>query len=160
MSNELEIYRRRYIPAELIFLKDDEVLHYEPGKLLVTRWSTINPKAAFATGTSAFFIDKCIKVTKLRDEHGNFCMWYCDIVETEETPGRIVYNDLLFDVIEKPDGTVQVVDIGEAADAFDTGLITKEQLLKGMYALENLLSSIRDGSFNAMKKTVEDAEKL
>ena len=155
-----EIYRRRYIPNELIHLKDDVIVRYDPGKMLITRWKTINKKTTFATGTSVFFIDKNIKVTKLRDKDGNFYMWYCDIVELEESPGRITYNDLLFDVIERPDGQIRVLDIGEAADAFAKGLITKTQLLRGMRATDMLLSMTRDGRFEELKKVVEEAESM
>ena len=154
------IYRRRYIPDELKCLKDDVILRYEPGKILITRWKTLNHKTDFATGTSVFFIDKNIKVSKLRDKNGNFCKWYCDIVEMVETPEKITYNDLLFDVCEFPDGTVRVVDIGEAADAYAQGLITKDQLLRGMYATDALLASIRNGSFEELKKQVDEAEKM
>ena len=35
---KLKLYRRRYIPDELIQLKDDHILRYEPGSLLITEW--------------------------------------------------------------------------------------------------------------------------
>ena len=155
-----EIYRRRYIPDEIKWLKDDIILRYEPGKILITRWKTLNCKTDFATGTSVFFIDKHIKVSKLRDKDGNLCKWYCDIVEIVETPEKITYNDLLFDVVQLPDGEVRVVDIGEAADAYEQGLITKDQLLCGMHATDALLACIRDGSFEEMKKQVDQAEQM
>ena len=155
-----EIYRRRYIPEELVHLKDDIILKYEPGKLLVTRWKTLKNKNSFATGTSVFVIDKNIKVSKLCDKDGRLYMWYCDIVEMDETPDRITYNNLLFDVVEFPNGEVRVVDIGEAADAYEQGLITKDQLLRGMRATDALLASMRDGSFEEFKKMVNEAEKF
>ena len=64
-NSNLKLYRRRYIPNELTHLKDDRILQYDPGKLLITEWKTLKPRKDFARGVSAFFLDRGIKVSKL-----------------------------------------------------------------------------------------------
>ncbi len=150
-----EIYRKRFIPNELVHLKGDEILRYEPGKILITRWKTLNPKTEFASGISAYLIDRGIKVSKMLRPDGSLFRWYCDIVEYIEEPGKLTCVDLLFDVIESEDGRIEVVDIGEAADAYETGLITKDQLLRGMRTTDLLLNCIYTGTFAEIKQLIE-----
>jgi len=158
-TDYLEIYRKRYIPNELILLKDDEVLVYEPGKILITRWKTLNPKTDFSSGISAYLLDRGVKVSKMMCADGRLCRWYCDIVEYIEEPAKLTCVDLLFDVVILPDGSVEVLDIGEAADAFEQGLITKDQLMRGMRTTDLLLADIHSGRFEEIKQLVEDTAK-
>lgn len=153
-----EIYRRRFIPNEYLHLKGDRVLKYEPGKLLLTRWKTLNPKPEFASGVSAYFLDRGIKLSRFLHEDGSLSYWYCDIIDVIEEPGRLTYEDLLFDVAIMPDGELRVLDVGEAAEAFEKGLITEEQLLRGMKILDKVLYDIYSGAFEENKRIVEDAE--
>ena len=61
--NQLKLYRKRYFPDELIYLKDDLVLHTETN-LIITKWNTLIPRADIAYGISAYLIDKNIKISK------------------------------------------------------------------------------------------------
>ena len=155
----LKLYRRRYIPAELIHLKDDHILRYEPGLLLITEWKTLKPRKDFARGVSAFFLDKGIKVSKLMDEQGQITRWYCDIGAFHLNPeeNSLTFEDLLFDVVVHTDGSYQVLDIGEAADAYKQQLISEAQLLYAMQTLDSLLNMLHDGSFAALQDIIAQA---
>lgn len=155
----LKLYRRRYIPEETVPLLDDEILKFNESQL-ITRWKTLKPRQDFAGGVSAFFLDKGWKVSKIIDCEGNITYWYCDIIDfvTDEENNSITYEDLLFDVVVYPNGKLKVLDCDEAADAFEQGIITKEQLLKGLRSMNELLGVIYQGRFDRLQAIIEGAE--
>ena len=157
-TDNLHLYRRRFIPDELIYLKDDKILKFEDN-LLITSWKTLNPKTDFASGVSAFFIDKNWKVSKILDHEGNLMHWYCDIIDClwDEDANSLTYEDLLFDVVVYPNGMAKVLDCDEAAEAREKGLITEEQLLKGLKSMNELLNLIYQGRFDRLEAVVEGA---
>jgi len=57
------LFRRRFIPDELISLKDDIILVMEP-ELIITKWITLHPRKDIARGISAFYLDKGYKACK------------------------------------------------------------------------------------------------
>lgn len=156
---ELKLYRRRHIPDELIHLKDDRILQYVPGQLLITEWKTLKPRKDFVRGVSAFFLDRGIKVSKLFNADQQATHWYCDIgmFHLCTADNSLTFEDLLFDVVVQPDGSYRVLDIGEAADAYQNGLITKEQLLYAMQVLDQLLETLHDGSFAGFQQLIDQA---
>ena len=77
----LHLFRRRFIPDEITPLSDDKVLKLEEN-LIITSWKTLNPRTDFASGMSAYFIDKGWKVSKFLDCEGNIKYWYCDIIDS------------------------------------------------------------------------------
>ena len=158
-KEDLHLYRRRYIPNEKIFLKDDKVLFCDE-KLLITKWTTLNPKTEFAGGVSAFFIDKGWKVSKIIDYSGKLMHWYCDIIDSviDEETNSYTYEDLLFDVVVYPDGRLQVLDCDEAAEAREKNLISEEQLLKALKSMNTLLKYIYRGKFSELQNVIEKAE--
>lgn len=79
-----KMWRKRYIPYEIINISQDEVL-YRDDRLIVTRWETIHPRADFQKGISFIFLDEGIKISKLYKENGEFFKYYCDIID-------VVYN--------------------------------------------------------------------
>lgn len=155
----LKLYRRRYIPNELTHLKDDRILQYEPGKLLITEWKTLKPRKDFACGISAYFLDQGIKLSKLFDHNGNLTRWYCDIgcFHLNSEDNSLTFEDLLFDVVISKDGSYRVLDIGEAVEAYQRNLITEEQLLYGMNVLDTLLMLIHNGKFCELQKIIDQA---
>ena len=156
---DLNLYRRRYVPDELIHLKDDRILQYIPGELLVTEWKTLKPRKDFVRGVSAIFLDRGIKVSKLFHSDQQLSHWYCDVGMFRLTPesNSLTFEDLLFDVVVWPDGHYDVLDIGEAADAYQSGLISKEQLIYAMQALNYLLETLRDGTFAKFQQIIDQA---
>ncbi|MCR4625235.1 MAG: DUF402 domain-containing protein [Lachnospiraceae bacterium] len=154
----LHLFRRRFIPDELTPLQDDIVLKYEDN-LLITSWKTLNPRPDFATGISAYFIDKGWKVSKFLDCEGNVKYWYCDIIDCiiDEENNTFTYEDLLFDVVVYPNGNVKVLDCDEAAEACEKGLITEAQLLKGLRSMNELLNNVYHGRFDRLQSVIENA---
>ncbi len=165
MSEKIVLFRRRFIPNELTFLKDDEIIAYNDD-LIATRWNSLKPRSDFARGMSTYYRKKGIKISKIIDKDGNFLHWYCDIVtecgeealEVERTcnlrngadkylltggePGvrAIVYQDLLVDVIVNPNGLIEVADLDELADASKAGLITPDMVDKALRTTHDYLA--------------------
>ena len=99
----LKLYRRRFIPDELTYLADDEILRFDD-EMLVTRWKSLHPRGDFDGGISVFFLKDGWKVSKLLDRDGNVLHWYCDIIDIvrNEEENSLTYEDLLFDVVVSP----------------------------------------------------------
>ncbi|MBQ6025775.1 MAG: DUF402 domain-containing protein [Lachnospiraceae bacterium] len=148
----LHLFRRRFIPDEITPLSDDKVLKLEEN-LIITSWKTLNPRTDFASGMSAYFIDKGWKVSKFLDCEGNIKYWYCDIIDCilDEASNSFTYEDLLFDVVVYPNGSIKVLDCDEAADAREKGYITEEQLLRGLKSMNELLTTIYHGRFDRLQ---------
>lgn len=157
MSN-LKLYRKRFIPNETVWLKDD-VVELRSEKCLVTSWKTLRPKNGFSHGCSCYFLEKGLKISKLYRADDSLSYYYCDIVEFTEdlSENSLTVTDLLADVILYPDGTYQVMDLDELAEAFETGLICAEQLTKSLRLLNQLLQIIQDNAFYTL---LEELEKL
>ncbi len=155
-----KIYRKRFIPDELICLKDDYILRYEPN-LLITGWLTLKPRRDIARGVSAYILNKGIKVSKIYDRFGRLVYWYCDIIRTVRKPeeNSLIFEDLLLDVIVYEDGSYRVADLGEAADALEQGLITQDMLISALRTLDKLLETINNGEFTVLQKIVNDSER-
>ena len=154
----LHLFRRRFIPDEITPLSDDKVLKLEEN-LIITSWKTLNPRTDFASGMSAYFIDKGWKVSKFLDCEGNIKYWYCDIIDciVDEASNSFTYEDLLFDVVVYPNGNVKVLDCDEAAEACEKGLITEAQLLKGLRSMNDLLNNVYHGRFDRLQSVIENA---
>lgn len=155
----LKLYRRRYIPNELTWLKDDEILRAD-GEYIVTRWKTLHPRPDFERGVSVFFVKEGWKVSKIFGHDGNFQYWYCDIIDivTNEAENSITYEDLLFDVVVFPNGKYKVLDCDEAAQAYDQGLITKQQMTSSLRSLHELLEVIYHARFDRLESIVDAYE--
>ena len=135
------LYRKRFIPEEVLPLEDDEIL-LENERYLVTRWHTIKPRADFAWGISCYDLQKSYKVSRFMDEQDRLVYYYCDVVEWEAQGGDKFFTDLLADVIIHPDGSIHVVDLEEIADAREQGRITEAQANKALRILAALLKDL------------------
>lgn len=149
--NSLQIYRKRFIPNEIIPL-NDPVLE-QNDSIVITTWNTIRPKTLLHHGCSCYYLQEGWKVSKFYTEDHSLLYWYCDIVEFDynTVTGSMVVTDLLADVIIYPDGKVEVVDLDELAEAHTKGLITDEQLHRGLQQLNNLLSIIYQNRFQELQ---------
>ncbi len=155
----IRLYRKRIIPEECVFLKDDVIL-YRDKEVIVTRWNTLHPKKTLHHGYSCYFLERGFKVSKFYDHDNRLISWYCDIISHtyDEAEDTYVFTDLLADVIVYPDGFVRVVDLDELADAFRDGLIDSDQLQTALRHLDKLLSQIYKGAFPRLQKYIEDFE--
>jgi predicted RNA-binding protein associated with RNAse of E/G family len=158
---KLNLYRRRFIPNELIHLKDDEILIAEPN-LIVTRWKTLHPRHDIARGISAFFLDQGFKVSKIYNRNDQVVYWYCDIIQVkkEEEKNTVIIEDLLIDVILFEDGSIRIMDLDELADAQEQKLITSSETNYALRTVNSLLQLIYDGHFYTLQETVNQAELL
>ena len=154
--SELQLYRRRLIPAECILLKDDTIVK-QADDLIITSWKTLNPKISFSHGCSCYFLKEGFKISKFYRQDGSLLYWYCDIVEYvhDEQVHTLTVTDLLADVIVYPDGRTKVVDLDELAQAFETGLLTAAQLSAALRQLNHLLTDINKDKFDQLQTQIE-----
>lgn len=154
--SELQLYRRRLIPAECILLKDDVIVK-QTEDLVITSWKTLNPKIAFSHGCSCYFLKEGFKISKFYRQDGSLLYWYCDIVEyaLDEQAHTLTVTDLLADVIVYPDGRTKVMDLDELAQAFEDGLLTGGQLSAALRRLNHLLTYIYKDKFDQLQIQLE-----
>ena len=155
------LFRKRYIPDEIVELKDDKVLAMDD-KMILTSWSVLKPRPDISRGYSAYFMDKGVKVSKVFDNAGQMVYWYCDIIETvkDSANNTFTFNDLLIDVLIYPDGQVEVVDMDEFAEAMEKGYINMGTVAFAMRAVNELLNSIYSGNFNQYSHYIDDLIKV
>ncbi len=153
------LYRKRIIPEEIILLDKDEIL-YQDTEHIVTRWNTIKPKKILHHGCSCYFLKEGYKVSKFYREDGSLIYWYCDIINHSYDPAAnsYVFTDLLADVLIYPDGRIEVVDVGEIADALTDGTLTVEEMIPALRSLDALLGIIYSGKFSRIQKMINDIE--
>ena len=156
-DRQLQLYRKRYIPAECIPLKNDIIVEQNEDFILTT-WKTINPKTTFDHGSSCYLLKEGLKVSKFYRPDGTLLYWYCDIVDFEynETENILTIVDLLADVVIYPDGRVKVMDLDELAEALEKNLITQAQLTAGLRQLNYLLTMIDRDKFDRLQSILND----
>ena len=154
------LYRRRYIPDEIIHLKDDIILsHCE--EHIVTKWEVLNPRTDFNNGKSCYYINEGFKVSKFY-KNNELIYIYCDIIETIYEDNKIIFNDLLIDVIIENDGFVRVLDLGDIPIALENKLITNKQAIDAINITDKLLSLIYSGKLDELLQPLRwfNVEKL
>ena len=67
---KLKIFRKRIIPAECILL-DKDIIVERTDEHIITSWHTIRPKDEFDHGTSCYFLNDGIKVSKFYRSDGS-----------------------------------------------------------------------------------------
>ncbi len=156
---ELRLYRKRFIPQELLHLKDDIILVMEPD-LIITKWKTIHPRHDIARGISAYYPSKGLKVSKLYDAQDRVVYWYCDIIQVKTEPDKnaVIIEDLLIDVVLYEDGNIRILDLDELAVALEQKLITQDEATYALRTVNSLLHLIYGGQFHALQEAVNRAE--
>ena len=159
VKESVKLYRKRLIPEEHVFLKDDRIL-YQDKEVIITGWNTLHPKKTLHHGYSCYFLERGFKVSKFYDHDGNLISWYCDIVSHTYDPetNTYIFTDLLADVIIYPDGFVRVVDLDELALALQEGMLTQEELQAALRHLDKLLGIIYSGHFDRLQKYINEQE--
>ncbi len=160
MTNPL-LYRRRFIPDELIHLKDDIIMVMEPN-LIITKWNTLHPRKDIARGISAFYLDKGFKVSKVFNKQGEIVYWYCDIIQTkkEDEKNTVIIEDLLIDLILYEDGSMRIMDLNELAEALERKLITQEEATYALHTVNSLLQIIYEGNFHSLQEPINNVEAM
>lgn len=157
-QNKIKLYRMRHIPAEKLLLSGDKILYLDD-VCLITCWNTIKPRRDFSSGISLFDFQKHWKITRVAKADGSLYHWYCDIMKMhishDADCSAYTMEDLLIDITVAPDGTVRILDLDEAAEAFTQGLISGEDLTLALQAADELLKLIEGGGFSAYQKKIE-----
>ncbi len=142
----MKIYRKRYIPNEIIDISGDKVESVNEN-LLITSWLPIHPRNDVAFGMSYTYLKKGWKISKFYDKDKNFLYWYCDIIDAQIKDEEYILVDLLVDIKVYPDGRYEILDEEELDEALNQGLITKEQKEEALNKLNALLEIIKKGEF-------------
>ena len=147
------LYRKRYIPLEIKSLNDDEIL-LVTDDVIVTKWNTFKPKKEFSKGVSYTFLNEGYKISKFMKDNGETVYYYCDIINSEyqKEKNTWIFTDLLVDVKIYPSGFVEVVDVGEVAEALDSGLINEETVKELLVKLDKLLEIVYSGKWKDMTR--------
>lgn len=155
--DQIRLYRKRFIPNEMIYLKDDKIL-YQSNSLIITKWDTLKPRKDISSGISAYFIEEGYKVSKIFNAAGGVVYWYCDIINTKKDIDKntFVFEDLLIDVLVYENGFVKVIDSAELADALDSQLISAATVSQALRSLNSLLSIIYSGNFESLQKHIDN----
>lgn len=147
---KVKLYRRRFIPDETVYLKDD-VIEYMDDRIIITRWNVLRPKVNFVGGRSCYFMDEGYKVSRFFDADGNCVCTYCDIISTvHNSADEYIFLDLLIDVVIYTDGTVRVLDLGEVAEALEKNLITVDMAKEALAITDKLLDIVYSGGLEKM----------
>jgi len=148
-KNVPRLFRRRFIPNEKVFLKDDEIIELN-NDIIITKWKVLKKRSDFSSGVSCYFLKDNIKVSKFIDENNNLLYWYCDIIDWEydKVDNVYIFNDLLIDIIVYKDGFVKVVDLGEVSSALEKGFIDVGLAKKALNTADSLLNVIYNGKFD------------
>lgn len=151
------LYRKRYIPLEIKSLNDDEIL-LVTDDVIVTKWNTFKPKKDFSKGVSYTFLNEGYKISKFMKDNGETVYYYCDIINSEyqKEKNTWIFTDLLVDVKIYPSGFVEVVDVGEVAEALDSGLINEETVKELLVKLDKLLEIVYSGKWKDMTREYFD----
>ncbi len=157
LMNNIKLYRKRYIPDETVYLKNDEIISADDEKI-ITKWNVLKKRDDFSHGASCYFLKKGIKVSKFINKEGNIIYWYCDIVDYEynRAENSYLFKDLLIDVIVYPNGFVKVLDMDEIAEAMEMGKIDDETVKSILKRTSLLLNDIYCGNFDIYVKCIKD----
>ncbi len=152
------IFRKRYFPDEIVELNNDKQL-FVGDHMLITSWKTLKPRKDLASGVSLYLPEEGWKISRFFGTDGSFMHWYCDIIDAEPYPGGgTVFVDLLIDVVRYPNGTVQVLDLGEAGEMMEQGAVPAKQIAKALRHTDRLLELIQGPEFAKVGRIIENAE--
>lgn len=154
---KIHLFRKRYIPDEIVELKDDSILYHDDN-IIVTRWDVLKPRADIHNGISVYYIKEGFKISKIYNEHNELVYWYCDIIETvyEADTNSYIFHDLLIDIIIYPDRHVEVVDLDEFADFTEQQTLPATHLAKALRQTNHLLQYIYNGKLNELTAPIQE----
>ena len=142
----MKIYRKRYIPNEIVDISNDRVILLND-ELMVTEWIPINPRSDMSYGKSYTIFKKGWKISKFLNENRELICWYCDIIETHIENDEYTLTDLLVDIKIYPNGEYEVLDLDELDEAVSHGLISEDKKEEALEKMNELLEVIKRGEF-------------
>jgi protein associated with RNAse G/E len=155
----VHLYRKRYIPDEIVELKDDSILYMDQD-IIVTKWNVLKPRPDIDHGLSVYYMQEGFKISKIYDSQGGLVYWYCDIIETEYDKDNhsYIFHDLLIDILVYPDHHVEVVDLDEFADFTEQQFLPASLLAKALRRTNTLLGYIYAGKFSQLTTPITTRE--
>ncbi len=156
---EIKLYRKRFMPNETIFLKDDKILHRDDD-VIITKWYAFRPKKEFDRGVSCYYLKHGFKISKFLNAKNELVYYYCDIIDTEyrAEENAYIFSDLLADVIIYKNGFVKVVDLAELADCLEECMISEKNVKDALRRLDSLLQIIYTNGFEKYSRLLEIEE--
>ena len=147
----MKIYRKRFIPDEIVDISNDEVIK-KTDDLIITKWIPIKPREDIGSGVSYTFFKEGYKISKFYNKNGEFLFWYCDIIDYEYNKEQDIYTfiDLLVDIKIYPDKKMELLDFGELQEAYDNKLISGKILLKAINNLNKLVTIIEEDGIESI----------
>jgi len=154
MNENIKLIRTRHIPKEKIELKKDKVLYVDE-ECIISKWDVINPRNDISWGVSMYYLNRGYKISKMFDKEGNFVHWYCDIIRTHINGNEYEFEDMLLDIVIKPDGSYVVMDADEFAQAMEEDMITKEAACDALRSFNGLVRAVSDGKFDELTRKLD-----
>ena len=147
----MKIFRKRFIPNEMVDISKDEVIYRDKEKL-ITKWNPINERDDIGRGESCVYFANGWKISKFYRKDGSFKFWYCDIIsyQYEEKEDKYILVDLLLDVIVHGDGRYEILDEDELERALEDAIITQELAKEAKEKLKKLIIVIQSGKFKEL----------
>ena len=142
----MKIYRKRFIPNEIVDISSDKVLLLTD-EIMVTEWIPINPRSDMSYGKSYTFFKKGWKISQFLDANKELICWYCDIIDYKISNDEYTLIDLLVDVKIYPNGEYEVLDLDELDEAVNEKLINENKKEEALNKLNRLLELIKKGEF-------------
>jgi predicted RNA-binding protein associated with RNAse of E/G family len=149
------MYRQRLIPYEIVHLKDDVILYHEP-EMLISAWETLKPKAEFKYGFSCYYMYEGFKISRVYTAEKQFLYTYCDIISTDVNADAYTFLDMLVDIVIKPNGYVQVLDLDELSQACEKKLLPVTALLLTLNKADRLLKIIYAGQLPRLTAKLDE----
>lgn len=161
MSTNVKLYRKRFIPDETVYLKDDEIL-FSNSQLIITKWTCLHPRKDIARGFSAYCLTSGFKINKIYNASNQLVYWYCDIIrhDFEASTNSLIVTDLLVDIIVYPDGTSRVLDLEEVADCLNSGVISVSTASEALKKTHQLLDIIYSNAFSSYQSLINEYDTL
>lgn len=154
MKEDIKLIRTRHIPNERMELKKDRILYVDE-EIVITQWDVINPRNDISWGMSVYYLKNGYKISKMYDKEDNFVQWYCDIIQTHINGNEYEFEDLLLDVVIKPDNSYVVMDADEFAQAIEENMITKETACVALRSFNELVRAISEGKFGELTEKLD-----
>ncbi|MDO5293751.1 MAG: DUF402 domain-containing protein [bacterium] len=159
MNLDTKLYRKRFIPNETIYLKDDLIL-YTDDSYIITKWNCLRPRNDIAYGYSLYCLNNGYKISKVFNYKHELVYWYCDIVtyDYQEEANELTIIDLLADIIVYEDGSSKVLDLDELADSLEQNLIPLSLGCKALRQANAFLSEIYNGTLISYQNLLSSYE--
>ncbi len=159
MDSNTKLYRKRLIPNETIFLKDDRILYVDSNHM-ITKWDCLKPRADISYGYSMYCLNEGFKLSKVYNSDHNLVYWYCDIIDSQYNAqtNELTILDLLIDILIYEDGSIEVLDLDELADSLEQHLISETLACISMRRANSLLSIIKSSKIKKYQSLLNSHE--